>query len=205
MPQVSSSAWDVPEGPQGSTPLGDWDPSAGLSRRPSLSPGDGTLRGGLLWAPGERRQVQASWSPRGGAPCSHLGHPHHPLCLPEPQSHPHGGLCFPTNPPPRSCFLSRPEHHGARAPAGSPSQGSSLPPRPRAALSSLSCPQPAGQSRAPSSVFVSLAGLRAQHRALSAQLPVPEQTEVGLLPPSLDFGSQRLQSLLCFSVFCSAS
>ena len=68
MPQVSSSAWDVPEGPQGSTPLGDWDPSAGLSRRPSLSPGDGTLRGGLLWAPGERRQVQASWSPRGGAP-----------------------------------------------------------------------------------------------------------------------------------------
>ena len=90
---------------------------------PSLSPGDGTLRGGLLWAPGERRQVQASWSPHGGAPCPHLGHPHHPLCLPEPQSHPHGGLCFPTNPPPRSCFPSRPGHHGARAPRALPPRG----------------------------------------------------------------------------------
>ena len=135
MPQASSSAWDGPEGHQVSTPWRDWEPSAGLFRRPSLSPGDGTFRGGLLQAPGERRQVQASRNPcrqppvptwvTHTTPSVYLSHSLTPMGASASQQH-----------PPRSCFPSRPGHHRAQAPVVSPSHGSSRPPRPRAARSS---------------------------------------------------------------------
>lgn len=87
----------------------------------------------------------------------------------------------------------------------------SLPPRGLPGHPAESCPLASGMPSARGAEQGAVLSVRASRwsRGPAAgpvcPAPLPEQTEVGLLPPSLDFGSQCFQSLLCFSIFCSAS
>ena len=185
MPQASSSAWDGPERHQVSTPWGDWDPSAGFFRRPSLSPGDGTFRGGLLQAPGKRRQVQASQSPcqqppvptwvTHTTPSVYLSHSLTPMGASASQQLPRQ-VPFPF----RTRGITGPELPWSLPPMGLPSHpGQEL-------LSPLcGCPHPVGQSKALSSVLESLASLRAQKLAPVCLASRPRADGGGASPSEL--------------------
>lgn len=96
--QVSSTAWDGPEGLRVSTPQGDQGPSAGVSRGPAslqVIAHSGEVSSKPL-AGGHRSASPATPAPGCPSPPTPL---HHLLCLPKPRSHPRGSLCSLAQPP----------------------------------------------------------------------------------------------------------